>query len=312
MRWPLTPFFALYLNLLVIVALGLNGSCSRSPAAPATPPSSSDKVHTQGIYGADNRHDLYREPSPALRLLADSTVLIVKNEDLSFDGAKRVRLKLRTLADAQYACLDEPFRDQVTSGFCSGFLVSPELIITAGHCIPDEKSCAETSMVFGFGLSSESASLETLEQAEVYQCSRIVHTQVSADGPDFAVIALDRKAAGHRPLKLSSRGGEIAPREEVFTIGHPMGLPTKITDQAHVRSVVAGSHFVTNLDSYEGNSGSPVFSASSLEVEGILVRGGTDMVLRPDELCYASVRCGDDDCQGEDATTISAVRPFLH
>jgi len=313
-RWRLTPFSALYLNLLAIAALGLNGSCSRPAPAPTPTPApftARGALHAEGIYGADNRRDVFREPNPVIRLLADSTVLLVKNDDVSFDRVGGAHLALRTLASSHAACGDEPFREQVTAGFCSGFLAAPDTIITAGHCIANEQDCAQTSVVFGFHLSSENSELATLARGEIYRCSHVVFAKALSGGPDFSVIKLDRPVAGHWPLKLRT-SGEAAPRDEVFSIGHPMGLPTKIAGGAKVRAAVPNSHFVTNLDTYGGNSGSPVFRASSLEVEGILVRGGDDLYFRHDELCFASVRCGDDDCRGEDVTMISAVRPYLH
>lgn len=311
MRWQLTPFSALYLNLVAIAALGLNGSCSHPTPPPTAAPTSGNTLQAEGIYGADNRHDVYREPNPALRLLADSTVLLVKNSDLNFDSSAAAHLTTRTLASAHAACSDEPFRDQLTAGYCSGFLAGPDTIVTAGHCIASERDCAEGSIVFGFSLFSENSEPAILARSQIYHCSRVLHTQVTSDGPDFAVIKLDRPALSHWPLRIRM-SGEVSPGDEVVAIGHPLGLPTKIAGGAKVRSLVPGSHFVTNLDTYGGNSGSPVFHGSSLEVEGILVRGGEDFVLRPDEFCYASVRCGNDDCRGEDVTSISVIRPFLN
>ena len=40
----------------------------------------------------------------------------------------------------------------------------------------------------------------------------------------------------------------------------------------------ADAFFVANLDTYGGNSGSPVFNSDTHEVEGILVRGEADFV----------------------------------
>jgi hypothetical protein len=64
---------------------------------------------------------------------------------------------------------------------------------------------------------------------------------------------------------------------------------------------------VANLDTYGGNSGSPVFNHRTGEVEGILVRGENDYVYDPGQGCQVSNRCASDVCRGEDVTYITNV-----
>jgi hypothetical protein len=68
--------------------------------------------------------------------------------------------------------------------------------------------------------------------------------------------------------------------------------------------------FVTNLDTFGSNSGSPVVNMDSYQVEGILVRGTTDYVLSEDGSCVQVNRCpegGDTNCAGENATKTSML-----
>lgn len=60
-------------------------------------------------------------------------------------------------------------------------------------------------------------------------------------------------------------------------IGHPVGLPLKVADDAVVSDPGDGqTYFEANLDTYGGNSGSAVFNARTGLIEGILVRGAQD------------------------------------
>jgi hypothetical protein len=77
-------------------------------------------------------------------------------------------------------------------------------------------------------------------------------------------------------------------------IGHPVGLPTKIAGGATVRDNSPPTHFLANVDAYGRNSGSPVFDAAGLRVEGLLVRGNPDFVLNDD--CFESFSCADSGC----------------
>ena len=62
--------------------------------------------------------------------------------------------------------------------------------------------------------------------------------------------------------------------------GHPSGLPRKITANASVTDNESRTRFTTNLDSFGGNSGSPIFASPSNLLIGILVEGRPDYVPR--------------------------------
>ena len=93
----------------------------------------------------------------------------------------------------------------------------------------------------------------------------------------------------------------------MVVIGHPTGIPTKISDGAKVR-MLATKYFVANLDTYGGNSGSAVLNAQSGEVEGILVRGENDYVPAEGRDCQVSNHCTNEGCRGEDVTYITNVK----
>ena len=104
---------------------------------------------------------------------------------------------------------------------------------------------------------------------------------------DYAIVKLDRQVVGATPLKVRKRQGTIW--REAFLIGHPMGIPAKVTNKAKVKSFVKFNSpsapfglekhplfkkrktFFGDFDSYSGNSGSPVFNAKTGVVEGILI-----------------------------------------
>jgi hypothetical protein len=100
----------------------------------------------------------------------------------------------------------------------------------------------------------------------------------------------------------------------VYVIGHPVGLPTKFADGANVRNNNNESFFVCNLDTYGGNSGSPVFNSSTHELEGILVRGETDFIVTENG-CRKSNVCPQNDpnfvCRGEDCTRSTEFGDFV-
>lgn len=258
------------------------------------------------IYGDDNRLDYYQVPDVAWQARADSTVALIRNSNLETVGAV-TNIKTVSYGQSMGLCTNEPFYEQETAAFCSGFLVTPDTIVTAGHCSRSQETCESTKFVIGFRLEAQGAQPHQVATDQVYSCRQLVHTVANATGEDFAVIKLDRAVTQVPPLTYR-QSGSIAQGDALTVIGHPSGLPLKVAGGANVRSV--GAEFlVANLDTYGGNSGSAVFNSASGEVEGILVRGESDFVYVNG--CRVSNKCPSTGCRGEDVTLISRAIPYF-
>jgi hypothetical protein len=132
---------------------------------------------------------------------------------------------------------------------------------------------------------------------DVYEEAAILAREEDADtGSDWALVRLSRPVHGRKPLRIRA-SGKIANGHPLFAVGHPNGLPTKL---ANVRDNRSRAYFVANLDTYGGNSGSPVFDMRTRRVEGILVSGENDFVKHGK--CFVSLVCPDSGCQGESVT----------
>ena len=266
----------------------------------------SDDFHSQVVYGPDNRLDLYQVKDTAVLGLADSTVALISRKQMSLEYSGVTKVKGDNFGKSFNLCSSEPFRDQEASAFCSGFLIAPDIVLTAGHCMTKKSSCADVRFVFGYSIKSDRRLPVDIPDTEIYYCSEILHSQSKA--ADFAIIQLDRVVRGHRSLKLSE-GGAPAPGHPLFVIGHPMGLPTKVAGGGRVRTV-RSDYLVANLDVLGGNSGSAVFNGITGQVEGILVRGEGDFVKAGN--CQKSKHCPNSGCRGEDVTLISKILPYLY
>jgi len=254
------------------------------------------------IYGDDNRADIYQVSRADVREAADSTVALIPSRDLVRDANGAFRINASQYGKEMNLCTDEPFYDQPTAANCSGSLVGEDLIATAGHCVSNS-DCSRYSFVFGFRMSNAGAAPTTVAADDVYNCKEIVAREYTG-AQDYALVRLDRRVRGHRPLALQQT--PVQPGDEIYVIGHPSGLPTKFADGARVRSQ-QGTYFQANLDTYGGNSGSAVFNATTNEVVGILVRGANDFTYDRNRQCTMSNHCADDGCRGEDVTNISYI-----
>lgn len=263
------------------------------------------EADTLVIYGSDDRKDPWQPGiSETLRTAAQSTALVTDKAALTPINSSYSRLKTEAYAINNNLCSEEPFANQLTGGWCSAFLVAPDLLATAGHCIQDERICANAAFVFDFRYESESSSdIDVIASENVYYCSKILDRKYSQNNSDYAVIQLDRPVVGREPLKLR-RAGEIDSSAVVAAIGHPSGLAQKITDNGTLRAGGNEFFFRVNLDTYGGNSGSAVINVASGEVEGILVRGEQDFKYT-DRGCMVSFKCDEGTCRGEDVVRAS-------
>ena len=261
-----------------------------------------DKV----IAGADDRKDVFAlnedDRQEALqRKLVDSTVILTGKDELAkqADGTFTLDVdpfRVKTLPP----CSGERFGNQNTGGWCSGFMVGGDLIVTAGHCGKTDADIQNTAYVFGFRVGSAGDTGTTDFSAnQVYFGKELIAHDLSPTG-DFAVVRVDREITAPGAVALKVRdSGAIGVGRNIGVIGHPSGLPVKVAFGAATVVMKENDPWLfANLDTYGGNSGSAVFNEEGL-VEGILVRGARDYDL--EATCFKSNKIMDS--QGSEAVT---------
>lgn len=260
---------------------------------------------TDVVYGPDNRVDVYQSPNGLYHELAKSTAAMIKDEDLKPNNDGYFEVQGYSLEE-RGVCPQERFSRQMSAADCTGFLVGEKLLVTAGHCVSANAQCDDHRWVFDFKVESENQYAISVPAENVYSCGRVVSRVLDTlENNDYALIELDRAVSDRDALEFRQEGS-VALGDALVVIGHPSGLPSKIADGANVRELF-DNFFVANLDTYGGNSGSPVFNASTGLVEGILVRGDNDYFVNRLLGCRQTNFVSDDAGRGEDVTYITNI-----
>jgi V8-like Glu-specific endopeptidase len=146
------------------------------------------------------------------------------------------RLQTTNFGDSQNLCESEKFREQPIGAFCSGFLVGPDLIVTAGHCVKNANDLTSTRFVFGYRMENENQAKTTVSNSDIYKGKEIVgRRQDLGNGSDWCIVRLDRPVENHSHFQNIRKSGKIPDAARVHVIGHPVGLPLKYAGGAWVR-----------------------------------------------------------------------------
>jgi hypothetical protein len=211
--------------------------------------------------------------------------------------------------DAQYPLCDgEPYQYQPMGAFCSGVLVGSRIVATAEHCIASDDAARKTRFVFDFRMNDEKNAKLTFSDDEVFTGKRIIQKHASYTEDDWELIELDRDVKEPDRIAEIRRTGVLDPARKVYALGHPNGLPLKVSVGGNVRNNDSSKIFVVGLDVYAASSGCPVFNDKHV-VEGILARGDTDFI--PVGKCVRTNNCPGTGCPGDDITRTTSFAGFV-
>lgn len=256
------------------------------------------------IHGRDNRRG-WAPLDGNQRRIARGTVALFMDGGWTEQSGQWQTEPVQSLGATLQLCAKQPFEDEPSGSYCSGFVVAPEWVVTARHCL-EGKTVEKIRVVTGYHEKpswrdrTEPLSFPT---ASVYKV--VDATRRSEDGEDWALLRLDRPVAGDvASLELDTAAVVPGTDRQLAVSGHPLGLPLKYADEARVidvgRENASKLLFWATLDTFGGNSGSPIVDVGSGKVVGVLVRGDPDFEPRIGARCLVEKKClKPGDCKGE-------------
>lgn len=208
-----------------------------------------------------------------------------------------------TLGDHYKLCDNESFTDQSIIGIGTGFIIDKNKMATANHVF--QYNIEEYRVVFGYEIKDKlkGASVRFF-MSDVYLPKKI---NVQSYELDMVVFEVDRDF--DRPVLEWENSIELPNKNEIYMIGHPLGLPLKIALNADITDNKHNQYFYTSLDSFQGNSGSPIFDFCTNKVIGVLVSGELDFY--DNGHCNKSTLCKFPYCEGEKVIRIEQIMGLL-
>jgi tetratricopeptide (TPR) repeat protein/V8-like Glu-specific endopeptidase len=178
-----------------------------------------------------------------------------------------------------------PFHDELSLGEGTAFLVGRQLVLTAAHCICDQASglvskvkLASLRVLFGFQMHSPGQVQAEFESRDVYRIDAVWQYRLENGRADWALLRLDREVEGRDPLSFAT--SQMASlNTSLYMLGHPSGLPLKLTTSGHIQNTSSPHFFEADLDTFADSFGSPVFASETGNMIGMLMgghRGYTD------------------------------------
>ena len=224
---------------------------------------------------------------------ANSVGMLVEREKLTQISKNIYQIDIsNTLGTFYQLCTDEAFYNQPTAGVATAFILGEKEMITALHAF--ERPLSLYVVIFGYKIIDANGIVDVfVDKNDVYYPKAITKKNTELDLVEFAV---DRNF--DRPVLEWENSTLLSPtKNEIYMVGYPIGLPLKIALNASITKGNNPYYYYTSLDSFQGNSGSPVFNFYTNKVIGVLVSGEIDYAFNGN--CYYSPVCKIPYCKGE-------------
>jgi len=173
----------------------------------------------------------------------------------------------------------------------TGFLIGDNRILTARHVIKGISNkergdnIKKLRIIFNYKLDECDASdVIRVSYRDVYRVSRIVNEGKGSyylnRKSDWCVLELDRKVEPILKLEINDEKqsvNKLRIGQKLIMIGHPAGMPLTAALKGRILRrpslLSTRNAYFCSLDSFHGNSGSPVFTYPDFELIGLYVSG---------------------------------------
>ncbi|SNR16638.1 S1 family peptidase [Tenacibaculum jejuense] len=286
-----------------VVVLSISESESERSQKQLIPCWNAPRLISPSIY--DSRFESYELDSSTIwqqkiKKQIESVAMIVEKEKLYMVSENEYELDIsNSLKEIYNLCDNQNFQEQPVVGNGTGFIISEDTMVTANHVF--ERDVDSYVVVFGFEVINESGKIHSrIKDSDIFYPKQVINRF-----EDLDVVTFNVDRPFKRPKLDWETSSKLKESNEIYMIGNPSGLPTKISLNADIIDNSTLEFFYTSLDSFQGNSGSPIFNLCTNKVIGILVSGEIDYEYNGD--CYRTTLCTFPYCKGEKVIRVENI-----
>jgi V8-like Glu-specific endopeptidase len=182
------------------------------------------------------------------------------------------------------------------------------MLVTTGHSV-NKNDYKNFSFVFDFMLDKNGKPKTIFKASSVYKGVDILQRYDSILGIDYSIIKLNKPVDTLRKPKINKQGFTLP--ASFYVVGTPGGIPLKLAKNAYLILNTQKQYFTVGSDTYEGNSGSPVFNSRTHEIEGYLVKGNKDFEFKMLD-CRNTQVCPHPTCPGSEGERVIRISEIMN
>lgn len=244
-----------------------------------------------GFFDSDNRREL---PSSFPQSIIQSVGALIHINNLDFKkNSEKVKIIGEQLGKVVPSCeKKQKFKEQVRFAKCSSVLIGERTVLTAGHCIENrihnrlseksEKKLKNMRIIFGVKNSKE-----IFLKKNVYKILGVKSFKFIKSKMDYAVLELDRPVIGYKPIKIHQ--GDVLADQNIYSLSYSQGTSLKINTTG-VLNFQNKWNYRSTIDSFQSESGAPVFTKNTNELVGWITSGPMDYEFSQERGCLESVQ----------------------
>ncbi|MCB0390806.1 MAG: trypsin-like peptidase domain-containing protein [Bdellovibrionales bacterium] len=236
-----------------------SASLGSSAGQKCTPLESTKDIKAlEAIFGTDDRTGI--EENKDFLAWADSVLGYVANEKINMSSGKVESYSDgETLGQFMNLCTNERYWNMPMVAGCTGVLVAPNVMLTAGHCTgsASQTNCMDNKYVFNLSYANNASDPFQADEGSIYGCRQRLYYNNNNDH-DLGLVRLDRQVTD-RPYFPIHLDRELPLGTKLVDVGHSEAMPLRISPVGEYRGMKQG-YRMHDLDVFGGNSGSPVFT----------------------------------------------------
>ncbi len=258
---------------------------------------------------SDNRKDYYMVNKVEVRNNFDGVAVVMFDNQIRDNGlfkSRQLSEKIFEIGDKYFnGCSTNKFKNQFELAKCTAFAISKWHLVTAGHEI-NPKNFKNYVFVFEMQIEEQGKFPEKIKSENIYKPVRIEEYKYQKEtGLDYAIIRVNKPIPENRILKYDNLFGYQS-MQRLYTIGASEGLPLKYTPDGFMDYAVNENLISTDINAFEGNSGSPVFNIND-KVVGMIIAGQVRYFLDNENMCVSPNSCLQYECAEEHILKLGSI-----